>query len=177
MFQPRGDVVKLNLFSLCRILFPVLLLAVAGCGGYQLAADQPSIVGDGTKTLKVKGVDHPTLEPELPYALRTSLRNEINARHMARWVDSGPADYEIQIKVISYTTREWMRSEDDKTLLYDSNLSLEAMIYDGKTNKEIWRSGVISYAERLEKPDDNVIAGDIVEQVMRRLADKMRSTF
>ena len=171
-------VVKPNSSILRRLpCLPLLLcLLLAGCG-YKLAADQPSIMGDGTKTLKVKGVDHPTLDPALPYQLRTALRNEINARDLAKWVDSGPADYEIQIKVLSYTTREWMRSEADKTLLYDSTLSLEATLYDGKTNQEVWRSGVISYAERMESPDDTALVGDIITQVTRRLADKLRTAF
>ena len=171
-------VVKPNSSILRRLpCLPLLLcLLLAGCG-YKLAADQPSIMGDGTKTLKVKGVDHPTLEPALPYQLRTALRNEINTRDLAKWVDSGPADYEIQIKVLSYTTREWMRSEGDQTLLYDTTLALEATLYDGKTNKEVWRSGVIDYSERLETPDETAAAGDIISQIMRRLADKMRAAF
>ena len=168
---------KPKFFFARRVPALLLCLLLAGCAGYQLAADQPNIIGDGTKTLKVKGVDHPTLEPWLPYQLRTALRNEINARQMARWVDSGPADYEIQLKVLSYTTREWMRSEGDQTLLYDTTLALEATLYDGKTNKEVWRSGVIDYSERLETPDETAAAGDIITQIMRRLADKMRAAF
>ncbi len=162
-----------------RILPLCLLfgLLASGCAGYQLAADQPSILGNGSKTLKVKGVDQPTLYPWLPYSLRTALRNEINNRDMAKWVDSGPADYEIQLKVISFTTREWMRSENDQTLLYDTQLSLEAFIYDGKTNQQIWRSGVISYDDRVETPDEQSVSDDIIAQVMRRLADKMRAAF
>ena len=163
----------------CRIflLLPVLAVILCASCGYQLAADSPSILGDGARTLKVKGVDYPTLEPWLPYMIRSKLRDEINARHLARWVDSGPADYEIQIKVHSFTSREWMRSRVDNTLLFATAISLEAIIYQGDTNKEVWRSGVLVYDDRLEQPGDKRAADDILTQIIRMLADKMRNTF
>ncbi|MDR2799799.1 MAG: hypothetical protein LBB52_00850, partial [Desulfovibrio sp.] len=77
-----------------------LALFCAGCG-YTLASDSPSVLGAGTKTLKVKGVDYPTLQPWLPNSIRSVLRDEVGARYLAQWVDSGPADFEIQINVIS----------------------------------------------------------------------------
>ncbi len=154
-----------------------LLLLLAACSGYQLGADSPSIFGNGSKTLKVKGVDYPTLQPWLPYALRSSLRDEVGARKLASWVDDGPADFEIQIKVISYTTREWVRSEGDTTLLYDSQLTVEAIVYDGSNNKEVWRSGPVSYDDRVESATDPSAPVDIITQVMRQLVDRMRNAF
>ena len=154
-----------------------LLCLLTSCAGYALEADSPSIFGDGTKTLKVKDVDYPTLQPWLPYTIRSALRNELNARHLVQWVDSGPADFEIRIKVISYTTREWMRDEIDRGMLYDSSMVMEATVFDGSTNKEVWRSGRLSYSDRLEQPNEQVAANDIVTQVVRKLADKMRNTF
>lgn len=158
------------------LILLLTVLAAAGCG-YRPGSETPSVIGDGTRTLKVKGVDYPTLEPWLPFAIRSSLRDEVNARYLARWVDSGSADYEIQINVVSYTTRQWMSSELDTTILYDSNMVIEAIVYDGSTNKEIWRSGKISYADRLEKVDSKAAAGDIVTQTIRVLVDRMRNTF
>ena len=165
-------------------LLPALLALVLflgalldGCAGYKLATDTPSVVGDGSKTLKVKGVDYPTLQPWLPFVIRSRLRDEVNARYLAKWVDSGSADYEIQINVIGYTTRTWMRSELDTTLLYDSTMVIEGIVYDGSTNREIWRSGKISYMDRLENVDDKAVAEDLVTQLMRMLVDRMRNTF
>ena len=159
---------------LLLVLLSVLILD--GCG-YRPGSATPSVVGDGTKTLKIKGVDYPTLEAWLPYAIRSRLRDEVNARYLAKWVDSGSADYEIQINVISYTTRQWMRTELDTTLLYDSTMIIEAIVYDGSTNKEVWRSGKLSYADRLESSDQKGVAEDIITQLIRILADKMRNTF
>jgi len=151
-------------------------MALSGCG-YQLASSMPSIIGDGSRTLKVKGVDYPTLHPWLPHAIRSELRNEIGARYLARWVDSGSADYEIQINVSSFSTREWIRTEMDTAQLYAISLTLEAVIYDGSTNREIWRSGPLSYSEYEEHANERVASGYIVAQVIRKLADSMRKTF
>ena len=166
------------------VLLPALLAFVLflgalldGCAGYKLATETPSVVGDGSKTLKVKGVDYPTLQPWLPFAIRSRLRDEVNARYLAKWVDSGSADYEIQINVIAYTTRTWMRSELDTTILYDSNMIIEGIVYEGSTNREVWRSGKISYMDRLENVDDKAVAEDLITQLMRMLVDRMRNTF
>lgn len=155
--------------TLCSLLF--------ACAGYQLATSSPSVLGDSGKTLKVKGVDYPTLQPWLPYQIRSALRDEINARYLAQWVDSGPADYTIQINVISYTTRELARNRFDNTQLYNSNMVIQAIVYDGGTNKEFWRSGHIAYAERQAQVDEKSAADDIIVQIIRMLADEMRNSF
>ena len=161
----------------CLLLLCVSAIFLEGCAGYRPASEGMSVVGDGTKTLKVKGVDHPTLQPWLPYAIRSRLRDEIGARYLAKWVDSGSADYEIQINVLSFTTRQWVRTEIDTSQLYDSTMNIEAIIYEGSTNREVWRSGRISYAERSETVDDKAMEEDIITQLMRVLADRMRNTF
>lgn len=172
--SPKSHSVPLPALLLCALL---LCLGLTGCG-YHLAADSPSVVGDGTRTLKIKGVDYPTLQPWLPYSIRSVLRDEVGARHLAQWVDSGPADYEIQINVKSYTTREWMRDEvDTVTRLYSASMSLEAIIYDGSTNEEIWNSGQVSYSDRLQNPNEQLAAGELITQIVRQLADKMRDVF
>lgn len=159
----------------CLTLF-LAAAVVCGCG-YRMAGDSPSVIGDGSKTLKVKGVDYPTLHPWLPHSIRSKLRDEIGARHLARWVDSGPADYAIQINVISFSTRQWVRTELDTTQLFSTSMVLEAVIYDGSTNKEVWRSGQLSYSEYEEKSDEKAASGDIITQIIRQLADAMRRTF
>ncbi len=152
------------------------VMALSGCG-YRLASDTPSVLGDGSKTLKVKGIESPTLHPWLPYAIRSRLRDEIGARYLARWVDSGPADYEIQVNVINFTTSEWIRTEFDTSQLYSMQLTLEAIVYEGSGNKEIWRSGQISYSEYDERVDERAASGNIITQVIRKLADTMRQKF
>jgi hypothetical protein len=161
-----------------RALLCCLLAAFfcAGCG-YTLAADSPSVLGDGLKTLKVKGVDYPTLHPWLPNTLRSILRDEVGARRLARWVDGGPADFTIQINVLSFTNREWISSELDTTELFASSITLEAILYSGAENREVWRSGKIGYSEYETRVDEKAIAGSILKQSIRRLCDEMRNTF
>ena len=162
-----------------RLVVPLLLLAglCLGSCGYQLASSGSSVMGDGTATLKIKEVDNPTLYPWLPHSIRSRLRDEIGARYLAQWVDSGSADYEIQINIIRYTSREWIRTEVDTSQLYDTDLTIEAILYEGSTNKEVWRSGPLSYSERTEHVDEKQASGDLITQVVRLLADKLRQTF
>lgn len=165
---------------LSQIFFLACLLCagvVLSACGYKLAADTPSILGDGTKTLKIKEVANPTLEAWLPAAIRSGLRDAINARNLAVWVDQGPADYEIQIDIKGYTSRESMSSRTDVTMLYDNRLSLNATIYDGATNKVIWQSGTISYTDRSEGRGRESSSDELITQIMSRLTEKLRNTF
>jgi hypothetical protein len=92
-------------------------------------------------------------------------------------VDSGSADYEIQVNVLSFTSREWIRTEIDTTQLFRIQLTVEAILYDGSTNREVWRSGKISYSERQEEAEERIGAADIITQTVRQLVDAMRNTF
>lgn len=152
------------------------LLLLSGCG-YTLATSGTSVLGDGAKTLKVKGVEYPTLHPWLPNAIRSRLRDEVNARYLAKWVDSGSADYEIQINVLSFTSREWIRTELDTAQMYSTSMTIQGIVYDGSTNREVWRSSNLSYSEYEEQSDEKLASQDIITQVVRQLADEMRNTF
>ena len=177
MWLPTNALSSRNALWAAFALLAVLLLGLSSCG-YHLGADSPSIFKNSSKTLKIKGVDYPTLQQWLPFTIRSALRDEVTARHLVQWVDSGPADYEIQLRVDSYTTREWMRDEIDTiTQLYDASMGIEAIVYDGSTNKELWRSGIVYYSERLRDPNEQLAAGELVTQIVRRIVDRMRNKF
>jgi hypothetical protein len=159
------------------MIFCLLPALVCAACGYNLAADSPSVLGDGLRTLKVKGVDYPTLQPWLPYSVRSILRDEIGARRLARWVDDGPADFTIQINILSFTNREWISSELDTTQLFASSMTVEAVLYSGDGNREVWRSGKIGYSEYEAQVDEKALSGSILRQIVRRLCDEMRYTF
>ena len=163
--------------NILLFLLVFCLMGLTACG-YKTAAFSPSILGDGSKTLKIKEVDSPTLDVWLPHAIRSSLRNEVNARHLARWVDDGPADYEISIKITAFTQREGIHDRYDNPLLYDNRLEVVATVYDGATNKEIWRSGSIAYSDRDQNAVDTRTSADaIVNRTMYLVADALRNTF
>lgn len=156
-------------------------LLLAGCG-YHLGADAPSVFNkNGTSkelaTLKIKEVENPTLFPWLNYMLRANLRDEVGARHVARWVDSGRADFEISVKVDHYTYRSWVIDNKDVPLLYDANIQLDATIYQGNTNTVVWRSGPLTYAQTFESVAEKDAAEDILRNLIRLLVDKMRQEF
>ncbi len=164
-------------------LAAVFAVVLAGCG-YRLGTDMPSVLqqngtapGGALPTLKVKDVDNPTMDPSLVYAIRSRLRDEVGARQLARWVDSGKADYEIGIKVQSYTYRTWMRDKDDVSLLYSANMTLEGIVYRGDTNAVIWRSGNIVYSQTYESTQDKAATEDLVLNLIRQLVDRMRNNF
>lgn len=163
--------------TILLVLCACTMLMLSGCAGYQLSADSPSVLGDGTKTLKIKEIDYPTLHPWLPHLLRSSLRDEINAKNLAVWVDSGPADYEIQLKVISFTAREWIQDAESFSLLFNVRMQVEAFVYQGSTNTVIWTSGPIAYDEHREDSNQAQAADVIVTEVMRRLTDRLRHSF
>ncbi|MDR0827237.1 MAG: LPS assembly lipoprotein LptE [Desulfovibrio sp.] len=187
----RTKVARLSIATACRLCLQALprsalllrlgfclvaALFCAGCG-YTLASDSPSVMGEGLKTLKVKGVDYPTLQPWLPNSIRSVLRDEVGARYLAQWVDSGPADYEIQINVTSFTNRSWISSEIDTTEIFASSMTIVAVLYSASDNKEVWRSRPISYSEYEREVDEKVVSTTIIRQIIRRLCDEMRNSF
>lgn len=173
MWSPTKSLVRL--FALC-----VLVLSLAGCG-YGLGTDSPSVLAQpspGTlPTLKVKSVENPTLYPWLSYTIRSELRDEVAARGIARWVDSGRADYEISLKVDTFTFRSWLTNREDQTMLYEAAMTLEAFVYEGNTNVEVWRSGKTHYSQNYENVQERTAAGDLTREMMRRLLTTMRRAF
>ena len=173
-------------FRVCAAaLFPALLLCsallFAGCG-YHLGADAPTVFNkNGTSkelaTLKIKEVENPTLFPWLNYMLRSHLRDEVGARHVARWVDSGLADFEISIKVDHYTYRSWVIDNEDVPLLYEGNIMLNATVYRGNSSEIVWRSGPLYYSQIYEQVAEKAVAEDILQNLIRQLVDKMRQEF
>lgn len=173
----RGGSVR-SLLLLCLLL--LTLGALGGCG-YTLGSESSSIFTEKTggriPTLKLKSVDNPTLFSWLPYTLRSNVRDEIAARNLATWVDSGRADFELDLKVASYTYRTSVYDEDDATQLYSANLTVEAIVYEGGTNQVIWRSGGVSYSDSRETLEEKGAADYLVQNIARQLADRMRNAF
>lgn len=163
------------------VLLCLLCLALGGCG-YTLGSESASIFSKHSgssqlPTLKVKDVDNPTLFSWLPYTLRNELREEIAARNLATWVDSGRADYEIELKIDSYTYRSSVYDPDDETLLYSATISVEATVYESGNNRVIWRSGRVSYSDSRESLEEKGAATYLVQNIARQLADRMRQAF
>lgn len=164
---------------------PLAALALAAClaltpmaqgCGYGLASDMPSVLGDSEATLKLTGVEQPTMYPWIVYTVRSALRDEINARNLAVWVDDGRADYNMHVKVNSFTMRSQVSGRADETLLYNGTVSLTAIVYRGSDNSELWRQ-TVRYSNRFDNETEEEAGRRLFSQAVRRLADSMRNTF
>ncbi len=152
-------------------------LMLAGCAGYTLTADSPSILGNGSKTIKIKGVENPTLYANLPYIVRSDVRNEITARNLAVWRDSGPTDYTLQIRITRLTLRRWAGLEEDTETIFTSTMGMEFIVYDGKTNAVFWRSGVRTYSENVDTYEEGTAMELSSQRLTEELLDAMRRDF
>ena len=172
------------------ILLSCLLVAlvVAGCG-YQLTSREPSVLtrlsnatttpenGQEIPTIKIKGISNPTLYISLEHQLRGAFRDAIANRNIARWQDSGLADYELQINIIKYTMDGWGYSSSGDSVMYRAYLTMEAIVYSGETNQPVWNSGQVSLSRTYDTDNEREAAYALALEVVNRIVDRMRSAF
>ena len=151
-------------------------LLLCGACGYGLSSDMPTVLGGSDATLRLAEVEQPTLYPWVGFTVRSAMRDEINARNLAAWVDYGSSDYTMHIKVNSFTMRGSVASSADETLLYTGSVSMSVTIYRTSDNAEIWRNSV-SYSDNFDNETEEEAARRLFIQASRRLADSMRNTF
>lgn len=171
-FFPRWALAGLALL-LCTAL-------LGGCSytwkGQQSAHSSNSVLGDGTKTVRIRDVEHSTLYAWMPYSVRSLLRDEINARRLASWQDSGQADYELSVRIPTFTVQAYGQSRETNQL-FTVTMSLELQVFDGHTNEQVWRSGLISYAERYQSVNEERAIDEAIRNIMLRAVDSMQNTF
>ena len=109
-------------------------------------------------------------------SLRQALRDEIRARNLAVWVDEGPYNYSLRLKVNHFTLRSGVSDALDATLLYNGSVQLTAVLYRGEDGSEVWRDSV-SYSSVFESSVEEDAAGRLFGQAMRLLADRLRRSF
>lgn len=175
-FASHGSV-RFAATLLCVLL---VCLTLTGCGyiwrGQEGSLSEDSVLGTGSKTLKIKSVEQSTLYPWLSYRVRSLVRDDINARNLARWVDDGPSDFTLTVRVASFKIRSYgqYRSVNE---LFTATINMEFLVYDGKTNTEVWRSGPIIYQENYENADEESAIKSILELAIRRGMDKLQQRF
>ena len=181
MYKPRNA---------SPILLSCLLAAlfVAGCG-YQLTSREPSVLtrqynataasenGQEPPTIKIKGISNPTLYISLEHQLRGAFRDAIANRNIARWQDSGLADYELQINITKYTMDGWGYSSTGDSVMYRASLTMNAVIYSGETNQPVWNSGQVSLSRTYDTDNERDAAYALALEVVDRIVDRMRSAF
>lgn len=157
-----------------------LALLVSGCG-YKLRGQEDStathsVLGDGNSTLKFLDVEQPTVQTNLTYAVRSQLRDEINARHLAVWKDSGVADYGLSVRIDYFHIAAYGQSRS-QNLLYTASITIEFILSDGRTNTTSWRSGLISYSEQYSNVDEESAIREILQSAIRRGVDRLQQRF
>lgn len=159
-----------------------LAFFVGGCGynldGYSSGSSRAvSVLGDGNQTLKIDKVEQVTIYPWVQYYLRGITRDEVNLRRLARWVDSGNADYLLSIIMPGFRVRSFISNRVDNTLLSDTTVQLELIVRSGKSGAVVWRSGVVSYFDRFETVDEASAIRDGLKETLRRAFDRMQQKF
>ena len=155
-------------------------LLLAGCGytwrGQEGSLSEDSVLGKGDKTLRIRDIDQTTLYPWLPYMIRSQIRDDINARGLAVWKDSGETDVTLTGRVPSFQIRSYGEYKT-QTLLFTATIRMEFIVFDGKTNTEVWRSGLNSYSEQYENANEEQAIRETVRMAIRRCMDNLQQRF
>ena len=158
------------------VALALLCLLQAGCG-YKLASDEPSVLGSGEKTVKIKRVENPTLYPWLSPQIRTIVHDEVNYRKLGRWVDSGEADYELDVEVTRFRVSDHGYSREGTSVMYSASMTMIISVYDGSTNKLVWSSGKIELGRVYDTDGAQAAAQELSRELVRRGMDRMRFAF
>ena len=158
------------------LLLFVFLFLLSGCG-YNVASEEPSVLGSGEKTLKVKRIENPTLYSWLSYQMRTILHDEINYRQMAKWVDSGESDYEIEIVVTRFHLDDHGYTSSGSSVMFSASMTMQMRLYDASTNREVWNSGNVSYSRVYDTDNAQAATEELSRELILRCLDRMRFVF
>lgn len=164
--------------SLLALLCAAGLLSACGYTwrGQEGSRATHSVLGDGNGTVKFVEVDHPTIYTNLPYILRSTMRDEITARGLAAWVDSGQTDYGLSVKVDSFKISAYGQSRDEN-LMFTAEIEIEFIVTDGRTNTQTWSSGRIAYSEYYTNVNEENAVREAAVNAIRRGVDRMQQRF
>ncbi len=159
----------------------MLLLASAGCGytwrGQEGNISPNSVLGDGSKTLRIRSVEQTTLYAWIPYIIRSQVRDEISSRGLAKWVDSDSSDFTLGINVLTCSIRSNSDTSSGIAQLSTATIHMVFSVYDGHTNKEVWKSGLIAYSDNFEYEKEETVVKEVVRECVRRGMDRLQQRF
>lgn len=159
-----------------------LSLAAGGCGyqsdGFTSSSSRAhSVLGRGDSTLKIEKVEQVTLYPWVQYHLHSVVRDEVTLRRLAKWVDSGKADYLLTVNMSGFKVRSSISNRADNTLLSDATVALELIVRSGRSGSVVWRSGVVRYTDKYETVDEPSAIRSGLNEAVRIALDRMQQSF
>lgn len=154
-----------------------LVLALTACGYHvtSLQKNAPLALPKDCRSLFLKSVENPTLNPEIDLTLRTEVRDEFTKHGGVTWAKREAATGYLHIKVISFTTSSSVTDENDNTLQSTASISMVAWVTRKSDGKEVWRCGT-SHSETFTS-DEESAKEDVIEVAARKLADRMREDY
>ncbi|MEZ6853382.1 LPS assembly lipoprotein LptE [Halodesulfovibrio aestuarii] len=167
-----------TLSSASRILAVLCLLAslsLTGCG-YSLTNNQPSILGNGSSTMRIREVKNATIYPWINQIVRSSMYDEITNRNIAIMTGSESADYSMVIDIEKFTISSRVLGTKDETLEYTVYLVFNATVYDNK-NEQVWSSGSTGRSRSYPVSDARLAGTQIANLLVQKMVDNMRNRF
>lgn len=163
--------------GLLGLLFALMLgLLGSGCG-YTLASEEPSVLGKGSSTLKIKRVNNPTLYVWLSHQIRTIVHDEVQYRQLGKWEESGKADYELEINILQFGIQDYGYSREGESVMFSATMQMEINVYDGSSNQLKWQSGVVSLSRVYDTDNSREASQELATELVRRCIDRMRFVF
>ncbi|MEG2140549.1 MAG: hypothetical protein RRY20_07160, partial [Bilophila sp.] len=80
------------------------------------------------------------------------------------------------VRVPSFQIRSYGQYRN-QNLLFTATITIEFIVYDGETNTEIWRSGIITYDENYENANEETAIKEVVHMALRRCMDSLQQRF
>ena len=134
-------------------LLVLTFVILTGCG-YSVTPsimEKKSVLGDGTKTVRIVKAEQETMLTWPAYYARNILQEEINKRQLAKFVSFGPVDYELEILIPRFVTNDFFKyTSTNSAAVVTANEQVEIIVRDASTKIIHWRSGLVSYTEIYE---------------------------
>lgn len=171
MTLPRFSSIS-RIITICCLLATVTL---TGCG-YTLTNNQPSVLGTGSSTVRIREVKNSTIYPWINQVVRSSMYDEITKRNIAIMTASESSDYSMVIDITAFTINSRISGTKDETLEYTISLTFNTIVYDDQ-NQEVWTSGSTGLSRSYPTSDARFAGTQISRLIIERMVDKMRNEF
>ena len=173
---------KRNILFFAFALLSILNLSACG---YKIQGQEESrytyktatILGDGSKSLRIDEVEQATLYPWLPFYVMQKVRDEINLRNIAEYSSSLDADYYAKIEILSFDVTAFDEDYYKTASLTSADVRLNIDIFETNTNSKVWSSGTVAYSETYERIKSEQALREILQEAIKLAFDRIQYSF